>query len=291
MYPTLVPAKSRSGTTYLVLKSSLDRLMSTEKIHQLRRSAGWITIDTEQRKQETVSYTGPERRACQLVDFSLFSLPVEEQLRRTDSLEMILGYGERTRELLLETKAAAKTDLSVVIRGKTGTGKEILALMIHALSNRKDKPFIKVDCGAPPALIEQRLFGSKRGSVQGEPGRIRLAHGGTIFLDKIETLSLSLQRRLVGFLEERMVPSSDGARSVKVDVRIVSATTGNLMDQIWNDTFREDLYYRLNEFEIRMPSLRERVDDIPLLVEHFVRQLRERSGKQISCEARSGYFE
>jgi len=280
MYPTLVPVKNTSGTTCLVLKSSLDHLISTGKIHRVRRSNGWVNLNSDQRAHDG-EYNGPERRACQLLDFSLFSLPIEEQLRRTDSVEMILGYGERAREVVLETETAAKSDLSVLIRGKTGTGKEIVALMIHALSKRKDKRFIKVDCGAPPALIEHRLFGYTKRSPATAQSWLRLAHGGTIFLDKIESLGPSVQKRLLGFLDERAVRSKGGARSVKVDVRIVSATTGNPMEQIWNGAFREDLFYRLNEFEIHMPPLRERSDDIPYLAAKFLCMANAEAGKSI----------
>jgi transcriptional regulator with PAS, ATPase and Fis domain len=285
MYRTLVPAKSRSGVTYLVLKSSLKQLIRNGKIQQFCRSNGWIDVNVDQRKQDKIGYTGPERRVCKIVDFSLFPLSIKEQLRRTHSVEMVLGYGQRAREIVLEAKIAAKTDLSILIQGKTGTGKEIVALMIHELSKRKYKPFIKMNCGAPPALIESELFGYERGSLtgafQGKPGRLRLANGGTILLEEIESLSLYMQKRLLGFLEERTVTSSDGARSVKVDVRIVSTTKCNLMDQIRANNFREDLFYRLNEFEIHMPPLRERSDDIFYLATKFLCMANAELGKSV----------
>jgi DNA-binding NtrC family response regulator len=274
MYGTLVPARSRSGKTYLVVKSSLEQVIRNGKIQQLCRSDGWIDVDADLRKQDKVGYTGPERRVCKIVDFSLFSLSIKEQLRRTPSIEMVLGYGQRAREIVLEAKIVAKTDLSVLIQGETGTGKETVALMLHELSKRNDKPFIEMNCGVPPALIERELFGYERGSLTGtfrsKLGRLRLANGGTIFLERIESLSLDMQKRLLGFLEERVVTSSDGARSAKVDVRIVSAANCNLTDQILANKFREDLFYRLNEFEIHMPPLRERSDDIFYLATKFL---------------------
>jgi len=285
MYGTLVPAKSRSGMTYLVVKSSLEQLIRNGEIQQICRSNGWIDVDADQRKQDKVGYTGPERRTCKVVDFTLFPLSIKEQLRRTHSVEVVLGYGQRAREIALQAKLAAKTDLSVLIQGKTGTGKEMVALMLHELSKRKDKPFIKMSCGVPPALIESELFGYERGSFTGtfrnKLGRLRLANGGTIFLEKIESLSLYVQKRLLGFLEDRMVTSSDGTRAVKVDARIVSATNGNLMDQVRANTFREDLFYRLNEFEIRMPPLRERSDDISYLATQFLCMANAELGKNV----------
>ena len=285
MYGTLVSAKSRSGMTYLVVKSSLEQLIRNGKIQQICRSNGWIDVDADQRKQDKVGYTGPERRTCKIVDFTLFPLSIKEQLRRTHSVEVVLGYGQRAREIALQAKLAAKTDLSVLIQGKAGTGKQMVALMLHELSKRKDKPFIKMNCGVPPALIESELFGYERGSFTGtfrsKLGRLRLANGGTIFLEKIESLSLYMQKRLLGFLEDRMVTSSDGTRAVKVDVRIVSATNGNLMDQVRANTFREDLFYRLNEFEIHMPSLRERSDDISYLATQFLCMANAELGKNV----------
>lgn len=285
MYGTLVSAKSRSGMTYLVVKSSLEQLIRNGKIQQICRSNGWIDVDADQRKQDKVGYTGPERRTCKIVDFTLFPLSIKEQLQRTHSVEVVLGYGQRACEIALQAKLAAKTDLSVLIQGKTGTGKEMVALMLHELSKRKDKPFIKMSCGVPPALMESELFGYERGSFTGtfrnKLGRLRLANGGTIFLEKIESLSLYMQKRLLGFLEDRMVTSSDGTRAVKVDVRIVSATNGNLMDQVRANTFREDLFYRLNEFEIRMPPLSERSDDISYLATQFLCMANAELGKNV----------
>jgi DNA-binding NtrC family response regulator len=272
----LVPAKSRSGKAYLVLKRDLERLISERKIQQYFRSDGCLDVDEDQRKQDGAGYTGPERRACKLVDFSLFPLPIKEQLQRTHAVEAVLGYGQRAKEIVLQVKIVAKTNLPVVIQGKTGTGKELVALMLHELSKRKDKPFIKMDCGAvPPALIESELFGSKKGS----PGRLRLAHGGTIFLDEIACLSLDMQKRLLGFFEEREAPHR--VRSVKLDVRVVSATTVDLMDQVRSNQFSEDLFYRLNEFEIHLPSLTERPDDIFYLATKFLAIANAELGKRV----------
>jgi two-component system response regulator HydG len=275
IYRVLVPVKGRSGETYLVLKSHLEQLIKKGEIQQFSRSEGQLDVDEDQRKREKAGYTGPERRACKIVDFSLFPLSIEEQLQRTRSAEAILGYGQKAQEIAAKLRSVANTNLSVLIHGNTGTGKGIVALMLHEMSKRKDKPFIKMDCGAiPPALISNELFGYKKGSCTGafqsKLGRLRLADGGTIFLDEIASLNPDLQRSLVGFLEERVISSPDGGSPIRLDVRVVSATNANLPDQVRDGHFREDLFYRLNEFEIEMPPLRERADDLFYLATRFL---------------------
>jgi len=271
----LIPAESESGKACFVLKNCLTRLIQERKIQRFRRSSEWLDIDADQRRKDPGGYYGPERRLSSIVDWTLFPLSIEEQLRRGHSLEAILGYGERAKEIALKLKNVAKTELSVLIQGETGTGKGIAALILHKLSKRRDNPFIRVDCGTiPPTLIESELFGHEKGSFTGafrkEPGRFQVANGGTIFLDEIANLSLEMQTRLLGFLEERVVDSIGATRSVRLDVRIVSATNADLVGQIRKYPFREDLFYRLNEFEIHMPSLRERPDDLFYLATKFV---------------------
>lgn len=275
MHRMFLPAEDERGKTYFVLKTYLTHVIRERKIQRFRRSSEWLDIDGDQRKKGPGGYSGPERRLSGIVDWTLFPLSIEEQLRRGHSLEAILGYGQSAREIVLKLNSVAKTDLSVLIQGETGTGKEIAALVLHKLSKRRNGPFIKVDCGAiPPTLIESELFGYERGSFTGafkkKPGRFEMANGGTIFLDEIANLSLDMQTRLLGFLEERVVSSIGGVTSVKLDVRIISATNADLLGQIRKYPFREDLFYRLNEFEIRMPSLRERPDDLFYLAAKFV---------------------
>jgi len=270
-----LPAEHASGKTCFVLKNCLPDLIRERKIQRFRRSSEWLTIDADQRKQDPGGYSGPERRLSSIVDWTLFSMSIEEQLHKGHSLEAILGYGQRIQEIILKLESVAETDLSVLIQGETGTGKGIAALILHKLSKRRNHPFIKVDCGAiPPTLIESELFGYERGSFTGafkkKPGRFEMANGGTIFLDEIANLSLEMQTKLLGFLEERVVSSIGGVKFVKLDVRIISATNADLLSQVRKYPFREDLFYRLNEFEIQMPSLRERVDDLFYLAAKFV---------------------
>ena len=271
----LLPAESESGKACLVLRNCLTRLIKERKIQRFRRSSEWLDVDADQRRRDPGGYHGPERRLSSIVDWTLFPLSIEEQLRRGHSLEAILGYGERAKEIALKLKHVAKTELSVLIQGATGTGKGIAALILHKLSKRRNNPFVRVDCGTiPPTLIESELFGYEKGSFTGafrkKPGRFQVANGGTIFLDEIANLSLEMQTRLLGFLEERVVDSIGGTGSVRLDVRIVSATNADLVGQIQKYPFREDLFYRLNEFEIHMPSLRDRPDDLFYLATKFV---------------------
>ena len=275
MHRMFLPAEHASGKTCFVLKNCLPDLIRERKIQRFRRSSEWLTIDSDQRKQDPGIYSGPERRLSSIVDWTLFSMSIEEQLHKGHSLEAILGYGQRIQEIILKLESVAETDLSVLIQGETGTGKGIAALILHKLSKRRNHPFIKVDRGAiPPTLIESELFGYERGSFTGafkkKPGRFEMANGGTIFLDEIANLNLEMQTRLLGFLEERVVSSIGGVKSIKLDVRIISATNADLISRVRKYPFREDLFYRLNEFEIQMPSLRERVDDLFYLAAKFV---------------------
>ena len=286
MNELLVPVKSESADPCLVLKNTLKELIRERKVLHLRRSNGWMTIDEDQRTRNEVGYRGPERRAAGLLDAALFSRAIEEQLHKDGAVEAILGYGQRAREIVDKVRSVAKTNLSVLIQGKTGTGKGVTARILHELSKRKDKPFIRVDCGAiPPTLIESELFGHEKGSFTGafrsKPGRFQLANGGTIFLDEIGNLSLEMQTRLLGFLEERLVNSVGGVGAIRLNVRVLSATNADLMEQVRRLQFREDLFYRLNEFEIKMPPLKERGDDLYYLAAKFLLMANTELGKHV----------
>jgi DNA-binding NtrC family response regulator len=275
MHTMLVPAESDHGKVMLVLKNHLPQLISERKIERIRRSNEWVNIDSDERKNDPYEYNGPERRLNRVIDWTLFSLSIDQQLNRGQPLEAVLGYGLKAKRIALELRNVAKTNLSVLIQGKTGTGKGVAALILHELSRRNGKPFIRVDCGAiPPTLIESELFGHERGSFTGafrtQQGKFQSAEGGTVFLDEISNLSMDMQTRLLGFLEERVVSSVGGTRSVKLDVRIISASNADLGDLIRRGHFREDLFYRLNEFEIHMPPLRERSDDIFYMATKFL---------------------
>ncbi len=185
------------------------------------------------------------------------------------------------RKTLEMVERASASDINVLLRGETGTGKEVIARSIHRLSNRKDKPFIVVDCSSiPEHLFESELFGHERGAYTGATqrklGLVELADGGTLFLDEIGEIPLTMQSKLLRFVETRSFRRVGGLREIKVDVRIISATNRNLKEMVRKGQFRSDLLYRINTMEIEIPPLRERKEDIPLLVELFLKKLKKR---------------
>jgi DNA-binding NtrC family response regulator len=182
---------------------------------------------------------------------------------------------------------AAKSSIPVLILGESGVGKEVIARAVHGASDRAGKPFVAVNCGAlPENLVESILFGHEKGSFTGAHdkhlGKFQEAHGGTLFLDEVGELPLDIQVKLLRALQESEIDPVGSKRSVKVDVRILSATNRDLAQQVKEGRFREDLYYRLNVFPIEAPSLRERRTDIPALVEHFVRRFNVEEGKRVA---------
>lgn len=200
-------------------------------------------------------------------------------------IEGIIGKSRKLLEVLSLVGQVASADTTVLVSGETGVGKEGLANGIHQLSERKSKPFIKINCAAiPPSLIEAELFGHERGSYTGATerriGKFEQAQGGTIFLDEVGEIPLDVQSKLLRVLQEKELERIGGRNTIKVDVRIIAATNRNLYMEVAAGRFRIDLYYRLNVFPIVLPPLRERKEDIPLLVSHFLQQLADRSGER-----------
>jgi DNA-binding NtrC family response regulator len=198
----------------------------------------------------------------------------------------IVGESPALRDVLARVEQVAQTTATVLLRGETGTGKEMVARAIHINSARESRPFIRVNCAAlATGVLESELFGHEKGAFTGavarRPGRFELAEGGTLFLDEIGDVPLDVQVKLLRVLQEREFERVGGTETVKVDVRVVSATHRNLEKQIAAGTFREDLYYRLNVFPIVLPPLRERAGDIALLGEHFVGKYARSFGKAI----------
>ncbi|RLB39757.1 MAG: sigma-54-dependent Fis family transcriptional regulator [Deltaproteobacteria bacterium] len=188
----------------------------------------------------------------------------------------ITGNSSAIRELKKQIMVVAPTDAWVLISGENGTGKELVAHMIHRLSKRAHKPMVEVNCAAiPEELIESELFGHEKGAFTGastmRKGKFDLAHEGTIFLDEIGDMSLKAQSKTLRILQEQKFERVGGSRTIKVDVRVIAATNKDLEAEIQKGTFREDLYFRLNVIPLRVPPLRERLEDIPQLVEEFVR--------------------
>ena len=211
---------------------------------------------------------------------------LQEEIKIQHNFEEIIGASKALKKSLRKVEQVASTDSTVLILGETGTGKELLARAVHFLSDRRDRPLVKVNCAALPAnLIESELFGHEKGAFTGalnrKIGRFELADGGTIFLDEIGDLSLELQSKLLRVLQEGEFERLGNPQTTKVDVRIISATNRDLEKAIEDGSFREDLYYRLNVFPIQSPPLRERQEDIPILVRHFIKKFTARTGKKI----------
>ena len=200
--------------------------------------------------------------------------------------EEIVGSSEALRRVLGQVSKVAPTDSTVLISGETGTGKELIARAIHNRSNRSTRAFIRVNCAAiSPSLIASELFGHERGSFTGAHqrrlGRFESADGGTIFLDEVGEIPPETQVALLRVLQEHEFERVGGNQTVPVDVRVLAATNKDLRAAVADGTFRQDLFYRLNVFPIQVPALRDRVDDIPLLVEYLVDRYAKKAGKRI----------
>jgi len=203
----------------------------------------------------------------------------------------IIGNSSAIQRVLEQVAIVAPTDSTVLLYGETGTGKELIARAIHNLSPRCNRPLVRMNCAAiPSGLLESELFGHEKGAFTGalmqKKGRFELADRGSLFLDEIGDISLELQPKLLRAVQEQEFERLGSARTIQVSVRMIAATHRNLSSMIDEGTFREDLFYRLNVFPIEIPPLRERREDIPLLVNYFVSKLARRMGKEINCVPR-----
>jgi sigma-54 specific flagellar transcriptional regulator A len=207
-----------------------------------------------------------------------------DQGKEVELFRSLVGSSECVKKVRKLMAQVADKEVSVLITGESGTGKEVVARNLHYNSSRRQKPFVPVNCGAIPAeLLESELFGHEKGAFTGainsRPGRFEMAEGGTLFLDEIGDMPLNMQVKILRVLQERVYERVGGTKTLKADVRVVAATHNNLEAMIEEQTFREDLYYRLNVFPIEMPALRDRVDDIPLLLNELILRLeREKRG-------------
>jgi formate hydrogenlyase transcriptional activator len=213
-------------------------------------------------------------------------LYLEDEIRSELNFEEIVGKSEALRYVLKQVETVAPTDSTVLIYGETGTGKELVARALHNLSERRAGAFVKLNCAAiPTGLLESELFGHEKGAFTGaisqRVGRFELAHHGTVFLDEVGEIPLELQPKLLRVLQEREFERLGSSRTMRTDARLIAATNRDLAALVDENKFRSDLYYRLNVFPIRVPSLRERPVDIPLLVRHFVQQFSRRLGRHI----------
>jgi PAS domain S-box-containing protein len=214
------------------------------------------------------------------------NVALREEIVRSSMFEEIVGSSKALRQVLTQVSKVAPLDSTVLILGETGTGKELIARAIHNRSRRSTRAFIRMNCAAiPPSLIASELFGHEKGSFTGAAqrrlGRFESADGGTIFLDEVGELPLEAQVALLRVLQEREFERVGGSQTVSVDVRVIAATNKDLSAAVAEGTFRQDLFYRLNVFPIRIPALRERVDDVPLLVEYLIDRYAQTAGKRI----------
>ncbi len=219
---------------------------------------------------------------------TLEKLYLEDELRSELKFEEIVGRSEALRRVLDQIETVAPTDSTVLIYGETGSGKELIARAVHNLSARKSSAFVKLNCAAiPTGLLESEMFGHERGAFTGaiaqRIGRFELANRGTMFLDEVGEISLELQPKLLRVLQEREFERLGSARTLRTDARLIAATNRDLEALVREQKFRSDLYYRLNVFPVRVPALRERPEDIPLLVRHFVQQYSRQIGKTIDA--------
>lgn len=218
-------------------------------------------------------------------DLSLIK-ELRKEISSRYSFHDILGRSKPMLKLFQILPDIAQSEATVLIEGESGTGKELFAMAIHNLSSRKDKPLIKVNCAAlPETLLESELFGYKKGAFtdakRDKPGRFRQAHGGTIFLDEIGDMSKGTQVKLLRVLEQKEYEPLGSNETEKVDVRIIAATNRDLMEMMHRREFREDLFFRLNVIRLSIPPLRERREDIPLLLDHFIERINLKQSKQI----------
>jgi len=214
------------------------------------------------------------------------NLYLRHEIKLTHNFEEIIGQSNSIKKVLEKVEQVAETDSTVLIMGETGTGKELIARATHFISRRRDRPLVKVNCAALPVnLIESELFGHEKGSFTGaferKIGRFELADKGTIFLDEIGDLPIETQVKLLRVLQDGEFERLGNPNTIQVNVRVIAATNRDLERSILDGNFREDLYYRLNVFPIKIPTLKERKDDIPILVNHFIKKYSAKIGKKV----------
>jgi formate hydrogenlyase transcriptional activator len=263
----------------LTLGSRVENSIRSEDVDFLLRAAGQLAIAIDNH----LAY----REIAELKDkLAQEKLYLEDEIRGELDFEGIVGQSSALRHVLNLVETVAPSDSTVLLLGETGTGKELIARAIHERSRRRDRTFVKLNCAAiPTGLLESELFGHERGAFTGaiaqKIGRLELADRGTLFLDEVGDIPIEIQPKLLRALQEREFERLGNNRTKRVDVRLVAATNRDLEKMMEDREFRSDLYYRLNVFPIRIPPLRERPEDIPLLVRYFTQKYGRRMQKQI----------
>jgi formate hydrogenlyase transcriptional activator len=273
----LITANRTLGT--LSLSSHRPSAFTQEDVDVLMRVANQVAIAIE----NALAYREIAELKNKLAEEKLY---LEEEIRTEYTYEEIVGESAALKRVLSQVETVAPTDSSVLVLGETGTGKEVIARAIHDLSPRRERTFVKVNCAAiPTGLLESELFGHEKGAFTGaiaqKMGRFELAHRGTLFLDEVGDIPLELQPKLLRVLQEKEFERLGGTRTIHVDVRVVAATNRDLAEMVEERLFRSDLYYRLNVFPITVPPLRDRAEDIPLLVRYFAQKHARRMDRHI----------
>jgi len=264
-----------------------------ERTGELYRANLQLTQEIGERTKAEKSLQGSFAEIKLLKDrLQAENIYLQQEVARQDNFGEIIGQGNALSNVFMRVEQVAPMNATVLLVGETGTGKGVIARAIHSSSSRKDRPMITVNCSALPAnLIESELFGRERGAFTGaharQIGRFELADGGTIFLDEIGEMPMELQGKLLRVIQDGEFERLGSPRTIKTDVRIIAATNRVLEEAIRTGRFREDLYYRLNVFPITMPPLRQRKEDIPLLVNHFVAKFNKKIGKNLETVSKS----
>jgi formate hydrogenlyase transcriptional activator len=256
-----------------------DNGFTPPEVHLLAQVAGQIALAVE----NALAYRQIEELKNKLAEEKLY---LEDEIRSEYRFPEIIGSSAAIKKVLRQVEIVAPADTTVLIEGETGTGKELIARAIHTLSSRKERTFVKLNCAAiPGGLLESELFGHEKGAFTGavaqKVGRFELADGGTLFLDEIGEIPLDLQPKLLRVLQEQEFERLGGTRTLRVNVRLVAATNRDLAKMVTAGQFRSDLYYRLNVFPVTLPPLRQRPEDVPLLVRYFVQQHARRLKRNI----------
>ena len=258
-----------------------------ERTKEMSRANMQLTQEIEERKKAEESLQGAYAEIKRLKEqLEAENIYLEQEVARQYNFGEIIGQSAALSQVFSQVEQVAPMNATVLLLGETGTGKGVVARAIHSRSTRKGRPLITVDCTTlPAALIESELFGRERGAFTGSDarqiGRFELADGGTVFLDEIGEIPLELQSKLLRVIQDGEFERLGNPRTIKTNVRVIAATNRNLKEEVKNGKFREDLFYRLNVFPITMPPLRQRKDDIPLLINHFVAKFNIKMGKKI----------